>query len=259
MNTPDTLRAASERTEPPVISEFMQSAGQSGLISLAAGFVDQRSRPHEITELRGGEILGATRSRASPAVRKTVGGTHAPSRVRRAPRAERGGWRGDVSRSWNRRVVIRKVGRSVDSTWWPRRLLDPGDSPGRRPPHYFVSGDAGRTRGSGRFGDRDRRGGDEARLAGGPLAAVGRGELDRSSSALHGLGAIEPSGISGGGPPGAAGRTGPASGRGGIGYTSRGTPPIGPRYEVPSLEHLAAMDPEGKGEGHPGPGTFSKT
>ncbi len=53
------LSAASSRTEPPVISEFMQTAlANPGLISLAAGFVDQQSLPHEATARVAAEILG---------------------------------------------------------------------------------------------------------------------------------------------------------------------------------------------------------
>lgn len=43
-----SLSAAAARTEPPVISEFMQTAlANPGLISLAAGFVDQASLPND--------------------------------------------------------------------------------------------------------------------------------------------------------------------------------------------------------------------
>ncbi len=53
------LSAASSRTEPPVISEFMQTAlANPGLISLAAGFVDQQSLPFEATAQVAAEILG---------------------------------------------------------------------------------------------------------------------------------------------------------------------------------------------------------
>ncbi len=52
------LSAASARTEPPVISEFMQTAlANPGLISLAAGFVDQASLPREIVGRITSEIF----------------------------------------------------------------------------------------------------------------------------------------------------------------------------------------------------------
>ena len=46
--TGPSLSAASSRTESPVITEMMQTAlANPGLISLAAGFVDQQSLPYE--------------------------------------------------------------------------------------------------------------------------------------------------------------------------------------------------------------------
>ena len=52
------MSAASARTEPPVISEFMQTAlANPGLISLAAGFVDQASLPVEAVARITGEIF----------------------------------------------------------------------------------------------------------------------------------------------------------------------------------------------------------
>jgi len=52
------LSAAANRTEPPVISEFMQTAlANPGLISLAAGFVDQASLPREIVARITSEIF----------------------------------------------------------------------------------------------------------------------------------------------------------------------------------------------------------
>ncbi len=57
--TPRTaLSAAADRTEPPVISEFMQTAlANPGLISLAAGFVDQASLPAEAFARTAAAIL----------------------------------------------------------------------------------------------------------------------------------------------------------------------------------------------------------
>ncbi len=53
------LSATAARTEPPVISEFMQAAlANPGLISLAAGFVDQASLPREIVGRITREIFG---------------------------------------------------------------------------------------------------------------------------------------------------------------------------------------------------------
>ena len=53
------LSAASVRTEAPVISEFMQAAlANPGLISLAAGFVDQASLPREAVARIAAEIMG---------------------------------------------------------------------------------------------------------------------------------------------------------------------------------------------------------
>ena len=59
MPSSSPLSAASIRTEPPVISEFMQTAlANPGLVSLAAGFVDQASLPREIVGRLTAEILG---------------------------------------------------------------------------------------------------------------------------------------------------------------------------------------------------------
>ena len=58
MRSSPPLSAASFRTEPPVISEFMQTAlANPGLISLAAGFVDQASLPREAVARITAEIF----------------------------------------------------------------------------------------------------------------------------------------------------------------------------------------------------------
>ena len=52
------LSAASERTTTPAISTLMQMAlANPDLVTLAAGFVDQQSLPHEITARVTSEIL----------------------------------------------------------------------------------------------------------------------------------------------------------------------------------------------------------
>ena len=58
MRPSPSLSAASLRTEPPVISEFMQTAlANPGLISLAAGFVDQASLPRDAVGEIAAEIF----------------------------------------------------------------------------------------------------------------------------------------------------------------------------------------------------------
>src|SRR5271169_2722146 len=49
MTLPIALSAAAKRTRPPSISHLMQTALENpGIISLAAGFVDQQSLPAEL-------------------------------------------------------------------------------------------------------------------------------------------------------------------------------------------------------------------
>src|SRR5271169_2923339 len=59
MTLPIALSAAAKRTRPPSISLLMQTALENpGIVSLAAGFVDQQSLPVEIVARAACEILG---------------------------------------------------------------------------------------------------------------------------------------------------------------------------------------------------------
>lgn len=59
MTLPISLSAAAKRTNPSTISLLMQTALENpGIVSLAAGFVDQRSLPVEIVAQAASDLLG---------------------------------------------------------------------------------------------------------------------------------------------------------------------------------------------------------
>ena len=92
------LSKAASRTSAPSITTLMQTALENpGMVSLAAGFVDQQSLPVEATARALSVMLGERGGR--PAV-APVRDDHRPSRAAgpadRAARADRGGGGGDV-------------------------------------------------------------------------------------------------------------------------------------------------------------------
>ena len=71
MTLPISLSAAAKRTNPSSISHLMQTALENpGIVSLAAGFVDQQSLPVEIVAQAASDLLGDPVGRAAvPSVR----------------------------------------------------------------------------------------------------------------------------------------------------------------------------------------------
>jgi 2-aminoadipate transaminase len=132
------LSAASGRTEPPVISEFMQTAlANPGLISLAAGFVDQESLPHQATARVAAEILGdPVQGRRALQYGTTIGDLGLRREcVRLLERNERvaaGTFEGLESR------VVVTTGSAQLLYLVAEALLDPGDIVLVEAPTYFV-------------------------------------------------------------------------------------------------------------------------
>ena len=174
------LSAASSRTEPPVISEFMQTAlANPALISLAAGFVDQQSLPYEATAQVTAEILGD------------------PFQGRRA--LQYGTTIGDVGLRRELVALLEKNERVTSGTFasmLPRvvvttgsaqllylvaeTLLDPGDIVLVEAPTYFVFLGVLETRGARAIGIEIDEGGMKLDSLEATLASLdGRGELDR--------------------------------------------------------------------------------
>jgi 2-aminoadipate transaminase len=175
-----SLSSASERTEPPVISEFMQTAlANPGLISLAAGFVDQQSLPHEATARVAAEILGdPIQGRRALQYGTTVGDlTLRRECVKLLERNERVA--PGTFEELESRVVITN-GSAQLLYLVAEALLDPGDIVLVEAPTYFVFLGVLETRGARAIGIEIDEGGMkldslEATLEG--LEA--RGELDR--------------------------------------------------------------------------------
>ena len=174
------LSAASRRTSPPAISSLMQAAlDNPGLISLAAGFVDQRSLPVEATARALAAILGDEREgRRALQYGTTAGDLGLRERLiaflERNEGAPAGAFREAVART----VVT--TGSAQLLYLVAEALLDPGDIVLVESPTYFVFLGVLETRGARALGveiDEDGLRLDrlEAMLA--ELAA--RGELDR--------------------------------------------------------------------------------
>jgi 2-aminoadipate transaminase len=191
------LSAASSRTEPPVISEFMQTAlANPGLISLAAGFVDQQSLPHEITARIAAEILGdPVEGRRALQYGTTIGDVglrrQLVSLLERNERVAAGSFDGLLPR------VVVTTGSAQLLYLVAEALLDPGDIVLVEAPTYFVFLGVVQTRGARAIGIEIDEGGMKLDALEATLAGLeASGELDRVKLIYTVTEHSNPSGIS---------------------------------------------------------------
>ncbi len=196
--TPMTrLSAAASRTEPPVISEFMQTAlANPGLISLAAGFVDQKSLPFEPTARVAAEILGdPVEGRRALQYGTTIGDVGLRKQIlgllERNERVEPGTFESILPR------VVVTTGSAQLLYLVAEALLDPGDIVLVEAPTYFVFLGVIQTRGARAIGIEIDEGGMKLDALEATLAEIeARGELDRVKLIYTVTEHANPSGIS---------------------------------------------------------------
>ncbi len=196
--TPRTaLSAAASRTEPPVISEFMQSAlANPGLISLAAGFVDQASLPTDaFAEAAAAILADPTRGRKALQYGTTVGDLALRGElVRLLERNERvasGTFEGLAPR------MVVTTGSAQLLYLVAEALLDPGDIVLVEAPTYFVFLGVLQTRGARAIGIPIDEGGMRLDALESTLADLeSRGELGRVKMIYTVSEHSNPSGIS---------------------------------------------------------------
>jgi 2-aminoadipate transaminase len=174
------LSEASSRTEPPVISEFMQTAlANPGLISLAAGFVDQQSLPHQATARIAGEILGdPIEGRRALQYGTTIGDVglrrQLVALLERNERVPAGAFESLLPR------LVVTTGSAQLLYLVAEALLDPGDIVLVEAPTYFVFLGVLQTRGARAIGIEIDEGGMKLDALEGTLQALeASGELDR--------------------------------------------------------------------------------
>ncbi len=179
--TPRTaLSAAASRTEPPVISEFMQSAlANPSLISLAAGFVDQASLPTAAFAEAAARILAdPVRGRKALQYGTTVGDLALRGELARLlERNERVA--GGTFEELPARMVV-TTGSAQLLYLVAEALLDPGDIVLVEAPTYFVFLGVLQTRGARAIGIPIDEGGMRLDVLEATLDELeARGELDR--------------------------------------------------------------------------------
>ncbi len=191
------LSAASTRTEPPVISEFMQTAlANPGLVSLAAGFVDQQSLPVEVTARITAEILGdPVEGRRALQYGTTIGDSRLRrqlvSLLERNERVKSGTFEGLEPR------IVVTTGSAQLLYLVAEALLDPGDIVLVEAPTYFVFLGVLETRGARAIGIEIDEGGMKLDALEATLAGLeARGELDRVKMIYTVSEHSNPSGIS---------------------------------------------------------------
>lgn len=175
-----SLSAASCRTEPPVISDFMQTAlANPGLISLAAGFVDQQSLPHMEVARIASEILGdPVQGRRALQYGTTIGDVglrkELVALLERNERVEPGTFASILPR------LVVTTGSAQLLYLVTEALLDPGDIVLVEAPTYFVFLGVLETRGARAIGIEIDEGGMRLDVLESTLADLeARGELDR--------------------------------------------------------------------------------
>jgi 2-aminoadipate transaminase len=191
------LSSASSRTEPPVISEFMQTAlANPGLISLAAGFVDQQSLPFEATAQVAAEILGDPfQGRKALQYGTTIGDVglrrELVTLLEQNERVVPGSFASILPR------VVVTTGSAQLLYLVAEALLDPGDIVLVEAPTYFVFLGVLQTRGARAIGIEIDEGGMKLDCLEATLAGLeARGELDRVKLIYTVIEHSNPSGIS---------------------------------------------------------------
>jgi 2-aminoadipate transaminase len=132
------LSASARRTYPPSISHLMQTALENpGIVSLAAGFVDQQSLPVEIVARAASEILGdSLDGRRSLQYGTTIGDFRLRSSLIEQLECDEGRPRGSYKEVVSRTIVTTGSAQLIYLVC--EALLDPGDIVLVESPTYFV-------------------------------------------------------------------------------------------------------------------------
>jgi 2-aminoadipate transaminase len=138
MTLPFSLSAAAKRTNPSTISLLMQTALENpGIVSLAAGFVDQRSLPVEIVAQAASELLGdPMEGRRSLQYGTTIGDLRLRSRLIESLEESDCRLKGSYKEAIPRTVVTTGSAQLIYLVC--EALLDPGDIVLVESPTYFV-------------------------------------------------------------------------------------------------------------------------
>ncbi len=138
MTLPIALSAAARRTHPSSISHLMQTALENpGIVSLAAGFVDQQSLPVELVGHAIGEVFSEAGSgRRALQYGTTVGDLRLRSRVLEYLERSDGGPAGCYKEALPRTIVTNGSAQLIYLVC--EALLDPGDIVLVESPTYFV-------------------------------------------------------------------------------------------------------------------------
>jgi 2-aminoadipate transaminase len=132
------LSAAANRTKPSSISHLMQTALENpGLISLAAGFVDQQSLPVEVMERAASDLLcDPVEGRRSLQYGTTIGDRRLRARLIEHLERSEGRPQGSFEEAISRTVVTSGSAQLIYLIC--EALLDPGDIVLVESPTYFV-------------------------------------------------------------------------------------------------------------------------
>ncbi len=138
MTLPTALSAAARRTHPSSISHLMQTALENpGIVSLAAGFVDQQSLPVDLVGHAIGEVFSeASSGRRALQYGTTVGDLPLRSRVLEYLERSDGGPAGCYKEALPRTIVTTGSAQLIYLVC--EALLDPGDIVLVESPTYFV-------------------------------------------------------------------------------------------------------------------------
>ena len=138
MALPIPLSAAAKRTNPSSISHLMQTALENpGIVSLAAGFVDQQSLPVDVVAQVASDLLGdPTEGRRSLQYGTTIGDLRLRSRLIEHLERSEGRSPGSFKEAISRTVVTTGSAQLIYLVC--EALLDPGDIVLVESPTYFV-------------------------------------------------------------------------------------------------------------------------
>ena len=132
------LSAAANRTKPSSISHLMQTALENpGLVSLAAGFVDQHSLPVEVMARAASDLLcDPVEGRRSLQYGTTIGDRRLRARLIEQLERSEGRPQGSFEEAISRTVVTNGSAQLIYLVC--EALLDPGDIVLVESPTYFV-------------------------------------------------------------------------------------------------------------------------
>ena len=138
MALPILLSAAALRTNPSSISHLMQAALENpGIVSLAAGFVDQQSLPVDVVAQVASELLGdPAEGRRSLQYGTTIGDLRLRSRIIEHLERSEGRSPGSFKEAISRTIVTTGSAQLIYLVC--EAILDPGDIVLVESPTYFV-------------------------------------------------------------------------------------------------------------------------